>query len=64
MIESFINKDVDFAKKFLLAYVDDEGIEHISILKRDTDLAIKYLKDKFPTTDDKIISEIIKKYIV
>ena len=36
----------------------------ILIPKKDMGSAIKYLKSKFPTADGKMISEIVKKYLV
>ena len=39
-----------------------ETIMHIP--KKEMGTAIKYLKSKFPTADGKMISEIVKKYIV
>lgn len=36
----------------------------IEIPKKEMGTAIKYLKSKFPTADDKMVSEIVKKYIV
>lgn len=36
----------------------------IKIPKKEMGTAIKYLKSKFPTADGKMISEIVKKYIV
>lgn len=34
------------------------------IPKKEMGTAIKYLKSKFPTADGKMISEIVKKYLV
>ena len=34
------------------------------IQKKEMGTAIKYLKSKFPTADGKMISEIVKKYLV
>lgn len=44
---------------------DGQELElHIEIPKKEMGTAIKYLKSKFPTADGKMISEIVKKYIV
>ncbi len=37
---------------------------NIQIPKKDMGTVIKYLKSKFPTADGKMISEIVKKYVV
>lgn len=42
--------------------IDSEG--EIVIPKKEIGTAIKFLKSKFPTTDGKIISEIVKEYII
>lgn len=41
----------------------DEEVE-VAIPKKEMGIAIKFLKSKFPTADSKMISEIVKKYIV
>lgn len=37
---------------------------HLLITKKEMGNAIKYLKSKFPQADGKIISEIVKKYVI
>ena len=45
--------------------VSSTGIHQtIYIPKKEMGSAIKYLKSKFPTADGKVISEIVKKYVV
>ena len=46
-----------------LAEKDETGITW-KISKKDMGTVIKHLKSKFPTADGKMISEIVKKYIV
>lgn len=41
-----------------------EKYQTLCIPKKEMGTAIKYIKSKFPTADGKIISEIVKKYIV
>ena len=41
-----------------------EDLPEIAIPKKEMGNAIKYLKSRFPQADGKIISEIVKKYIV
>lgn len=41
-----------------------EDLPKITIPKKEMGNAIKHLKSKFPTADGKMISEIVKKYIV
>lgn len=46
-------------------FVDSTKIHQvIYIPKKEMGTAIKYLKSKFPTADGKMISEIVKKYLV
>lgn len=46
-------------------FVDSTKIHQvIYIPKKEMGTAIKYLKSKFPTADGKMISEIVKKYII
>lgn len=42
-----------------------KSLEHpLALPRKDMGKAIKYLKSKFPTADGKMISEIVKKYLV
>lgn len=43
---------------------EQESELHIEIPKKEMGNTIKYLKSKFPTADGKMISEIVKKYVV
>ena len=45
-------------------YINDEIAYEIQIPKKEMGVAIKYLKEKFPTTDGKLISEIVKEHII
>lgn len=45
-------------------FINDEIAYEIEIPKKEMGNAIKYLKSKFPTVDGKIISEIVKEYII
>ena len=66
-IYSFIESDEEFfAQYYITKFIgnNDETIMLQQIPKKDMGKAIKYLKSKFPATDGKMISEIIKKYLV
>lgn len=67
-IYSFIRNDEDFFDKFWVVKdleKEQEGTYmKLQIPKKEMGNAIKYLKSKFPTSDGKMISEIVKKYIV
>lgn len=41
-----------------------EGLPRITIPKKEIGNAIKHMKSRFPTADGKMISEIVKKYLV
>lgn len=41
-----------------------EGLPRITIPKKEMGNAIKHVKSRFPTADGKMISEIVKKYLV
>ena len=67
-IKSFLERWC-FENNFVESYIDNgapcpmEGYR-LKIPKKEMGNAIKYLKSKFPTADGKMISEIVKKYIV
>lgn len=66
-IYSFIENDEEFFEQYYVTKFigdNDETVMIHQIPKKDMGKAIKYLKSKFPTADGKMISEIIKKYIV
>lgn len=66
-IYSFIESDEEFFDQYYITKFigdNDETIMLQQIPKKDMGKAIKYLKSKFPTADGKMISEIIKKYLV
>lgn len=57
--EERISKDV--LEKY---WIEEENQLHIEIPKKDMGTVIKYIKSKFPTADGKLISDIVKSYIV
>ncbi len=67
-IYSFIRNDEDFFDKFWVVKdleKEQEGTYmKIEIPKKEMGNAIKYLKSKFPQADGKLISNIIKNFIV
>lgn len=66
-IDLFIQDDEEFFSEYLVSEFtgnEDETIMVHQIPKKDMGKAIKYLKSKFPTVDGKMISEIVKEYIV
>lgn len=66
-IDLFIQDDEEFFSEYLVSEFtgnDDETVMVHRIPKKDMGKAIKYLKSKFPTADGKIISEIVKKYLI
>lgn len=66
-IYSFIENDEEYFEKFWFTEFDDnDETTHmeLQIPKKEMGNAIKYIKSKFPTADGKMISEIIKSYIV
>ena len=55
----------DFGVKFVLTCSSSkEDLPEVAIPKKEMGNAIKYLKSRFPQADGKMISEIVKKYIV
>lgn len=66
-IYSFIENDEEFFDQYYFSKFigdNDETVMVHQIPKKDMGKAIKYLKSKFPTADGKMISEIVKKYLV
>lgn len=66
-IYSFIESDEEFFDQYYITKFignNDETVMLQQIPKKDMGKAIKYLKFKFPAADGKMISEIIKKYLV
>lgn len=64
-IMEFIENDEEFFEQFWITDFIGEGEEtvmRIEISKKMMGKAIKYLKEKFPTADGKMISDIVKKY--
>lgn len=59
---NFHKKSTSVLKDNKISNTDFEEFDPIP--KKEMGTAIKYLKSKFPTADGKMISEIIKKYIV
>lgn len=58
-------EDDRISKGFLYQFwKDDSENMYIEIPKKEMGNVIKYLKSKFPTADGKMISEIVKKYLV
>ena len=58
-------EDERLSKNYLYKFWEDDGENlYIKIPKKEMGIAIKYLKSKFPTADGKMISEIVKKYLV
>lgn len=63
----FMEEDEFFSKFYEEVHGGERGemvSAELHIPKKDMGTAIKYLKSKFPTADGKMISEIVKKYIV
>lgn len=63
----FMEEDKFFSKFYEEVHGGERGEKvyaELHIPKREMGNTIKYLKSKFPTADGKMISEIIKKYIV
>ena len=67
-IHLFIEDDEEYFEKFWVTKYyndsDEETYMEIDIPKKEMGNAIKYLKSKFPQTDGKVISDIVKKYVV
>ena len=64
---SFIENDEEFFDQYYITKFignNDETIMIHQIPKKDMGKAIKYLKSKFPTADGKMISDVVKTYIV
>lgn len=58
-------EDERISKNYLYKFWKDDGENmNIEIPKKEMGIVIKYLKSKFPTADGKMISEIVKKYII
>ena len=73
-IREVIENDEEFFNKYWVTLDNENSPEYqnggegtimkLQIPKKDMGKCIKYLKDKFPTADGKLISDIIKSYIV
>lgn len=67
-IYSFIENDEEYFGKFWVTEYyngsDEKTYMEIDIPKEEMGNAIKYLKSKFPQADGKMISSIVKEYIV
>lgn len=64
---SFMEEDEIFSKFYEEVHGGERGemvLAELHIPKKEMGTVIKYLKSKFPTADGKMISEIVKKYIV
>ena len=59
---NFHKKSTSVLKDNKISKIDFEEFDPIP--KKEMGTAIKYLKSKFPTTDGKMISEIVKKYLI
>ena len=59
---NFHKKSTSVLKDNKISKTDFEEFDPIP--KKEMGIAIKYLKSKFPTTDGKMISEIVKKYLI
>ena len=58
-------EDERLSKNYLYKFWENDGENlYIKIPKKEMGIAIKYLKSKFPTADGKMISKIVKKYLV
>lgn len=58
-------EDERISKNYLYKFWKDDGENmNIEIPKKEMGIVIKYLKSKFPTADGKMVSEIVKKYII
>lgn len=58
-------EDERLSKNYLYKFWEDDGENlYIKIPKKEMGTVIKYLKSKFPTVDGKMISDIVKKYVV
>lgn len=63
---SFIGSDEKYFSQFTEEYLDESGkiIRGRQIPKKEMGNAIKYLKSKFPQADGKMISDIVKTYVI
>ena len=63
---SFIGSDEKYFSQFTEKYLDESGkiIRGRQIPKKEMGNAIKYLKSKFPQADGKMISDIVKTYVI
>lgn len=63
---SFIQSDSEYFESFRDEYILENGekVKGIQIPKKEMGNAIKHLKSKFPQADGKIISKIVKEYLV
>ena len=63
---SFIGSDEKYFSQFIEEYLDESGkiIRGRQIPKKEMGNTIKYLKSKFPQADGKMISDIVKTYII
>lgn len=63
-INDFIVSDENFSDQFFIKYKNEENKEVIGIEKKNMGNAIKAVKAKFPIADGKLISDIVKSYLV
>lgn len=65
-IYSFIQSDQEYFESFRDEYILENGekVKGIQIPKKEMGNAIKHIKSKFPQADGKMISEIVKEYLV
>lgn len=71
---NFIENDEEFFDKYWITLDDEDSSDYqnggegtimkFQIPKKDMGKCIKYLKDKFPTADGKMISDVIKSYLI
>ena len=58
-------EDERLSKNYLYKFWEDDGENlYIKIPKKEMGTVFKYLNSKFPTVDGKMISDIVKKYVV
>ena len=58
-------EDERISKSYLYKFWEDSGENmYLEIPKKEMGTVIKYLKSKIPTADGKMISEIVKKYLI
>jgi hypothetical protein len=66
-IEKFIKNDEKYFDQFWVSEFIDDGeatTMKLQIPKKEMGTAIKYLKSQFPTADGKLLSQIVKEYLV